>query len=404
MNDVNVFSEIGKLKKVIVHRPGEELNNLTPDVMEELLFDEIPYLKIAQEEHDCFVKVLRDNNVEVLYLEDLVTDVIADRKIKEQLIEEYILENTIDIDKEKKILKTKLLEIEDSKSLVLKMMEGTRRVEIDNYRKESLYEMVSSWMKFTALPMPNLYFTRDPFSFVGNSVSLNRMWSKTRNRETLFGKYIFKYHRDFKDIQFLYNRDNQYAIEGGDILVLSKEILAIGISQRTKAKAVEEFCRNLFEKQPNFKKVLAFAIPKKRKFMHLDTVFTMVDKDLFTIHPCIEDPLVVYSIEKNGNKLKIEQENCTLKYTLEKNLEIENIKLIPCGGESKVDSEREQWNDGSNTLAIAPREIIVYDRNTVTNKILEENGTKLHKIKSGELSRGRGGPRCMSMPIIREEI
>lgn len=402
MKQVNVFSEIGKLKKVMLHRPGNELNNLTPDVMEKLLFDDIPYLKTAQEEHDSFAELLRNNGTEVVYLEDLVAEVIRDEKIREQLIDEYIKENSINVDREKYYLKDLLMNIGDEKSLVLKMMEGTRREEIPKYKRETLYEMISVNLTFVTLPMPNLYFIRDPFSMVGNSVSLNKMWSKTRNRETIFGKYIFKYHKDFKETPHLYERHNLFPIEGGDQIVLSDEVLAIGISQRTTSQAIELFCEDFFDKEMTFKKVLAFVIPKKREFMHLDTVFTMIDKDVFTIHPLIEEPLVLYAIEKVDGKVKVTKEEGSLKEILEKNLELGNVKIIPCGGDSKIDSQREQWSDGSNTLAIAPGEIVVYDRNFVTNRILEENGIKLYKIKSGELSRGRGGPRCMSMPVIRE--
>ncbi|QQK08726.1 arginine deiminase [Miniphocaeibacter halophilus] len=404
MNNINIFSEIGKLKKVMLHRPGRELNNLIPELMDELLFDEIPYLKEAQKEHDYFSKVLRDNHIEVVYLEDLVAEIIKDRNIKEELIEEYILENSIDIEKEKSLLRQYLASFEDEKELVLKLMEGTRREEIKNTSKNSLCELVSSNLKFITKPMPNLYFIRDPFTFVGNHVSLNKMWSKTRNRETLFGKYILKYHRDFKDVNLLYNRNYRHSIEGGDILVLSKDLICIGISQRTNPKAIEEFCKNLFNINSSFKTVLAFVLPKKREFMHLDTVFTMIDKDLFTIHSTIEKNITVYSISSNNGELKVNTEKGFLENILGQYLKKDNVKLIPCGGSSKVDAAREQWSDGSNTLAIAPREVIVYDRNTATNRELEENGVKLHIIKSGELSRGRGGPRCMSMPIIREEI
>ena len=360
MENINIFSEIGRLKKVILHRPGNELINLTPSIMETLLFDEIPYLIEAQKEHDYFANIFRKNNIEVIYLVDLLSEILKDKNIKEELIDEYIQENSLDINKEKILLKELFMSIGNSQDLASKLIEGTRREEIGYYKKESLYEMIAVNYNFITLPMPNMYFTRDPFFFIGNHISLNKMWSKTRNRETIFGKYIFKYHRDFKDNKLLYNRDFKNSIEGGDILVLSKEIIAVGISQRTSAKAIEKFAENIFKESPNFKRILAFMIPKKREFMHLDTVFTMIDKDLFTVHHSIEEPLEVFSLYLEDNILKVEKESKKLKELLEKYLEVNNIKLISCGGNSKVDSEREQWNDGSNTLAIAPREVIVY--------------------------------------------
>lgn len=250
--------------------------------------------------------------------------------------------------------------------------------------------------------MPNLYFTRDPFALMGSGVSLNKMWSDIRNRETIYGKYIFKYHDEFKNSPFYYDRNNSFSIEGGDELVLSKDCLAIGISQRTSPKALETFAKNALT-IGEFKKVLALAIPKKRAFMHLDTVFTMIDVDKFTVHPEIEGPLEVFEIVKDGDNIKVTHVAKSLEKLLSDELE-RDVKLIRCAGANPIDSRREQWSDGSNTLAIKPGEVVVYDRNNVTNEILDKEGIKLHVMKSGELSRGRGGPRCMSMPVIREDI
>jgi arginine deiminase len=187
--------------------------------------------------------------------------------------------------------------------------------------------------------------------------------------------------------------------------VLSEKVLAIGISQRTDAAAIDLFADRIFGNGQSFELILAFDIPKSRAYMHLDTVFTMVDKGTFTIHPEIEGPLTVYSIRKQpGDNHKIEKETMELHRILEKYLEFEKITLIRCGGKRGIDAGREQWNDGSNTLAISPGEVIVYARNHITNHLLEEHGIKLHVMPSSELSRGRGGPRCMSMPLIRDRI
>ena len=404
---LNVYSEIGKLKTVLLHRPGKEIENLTPDLMDRLLFDDIPYLEVARQEHDAFAKILSDNGVEVLYLEDLAAEAIEDASVKERFVEEYIKEAGILGEKKKQLVKELLLNCKTNRELVDKMMEGIRKSELPNYNATSLADMADSGYPFVADPMPNLYFTRDPFATIGSGISLNHMRTVTRNRETLFAKYIFENHPRFKDsdIPRWFDRDDTTSLEGGDELVLNKEVLAIGISERTDAASIEKMAKRIFDKDESFKTVLAFHIPNKRAFMHLDTVFTMIDFDKFTIHPEIEGPLTVYAISRGeGNSIKIQKETQELDKVLAKYLEVEKVTLIRCGGGDIIDAAREQWNDGSNTLAIAPGEVVVYSRNHVTNKLLEEAGVKLHIMPSSELSRGRGGPRCMSMPLYRENL
>ena len=404
---LNVYSEIGKLKTVLLHRPGKEIENLTPDLMDRLLFDDIPYLEVARQEHDAFAKILSDNGVEVLYLEDLAAEAIEDASVKERFVEEYIKEAGILGEKKKQLVKELLLNCKTNRELVDKMMEGIRKSELPNYNATSLADMADSGYPFVADPMPNLYFTRDPFATIGSGISLNHMRTVTRNRETLFAKYIFENHPRFKDsdIPRWFDRDDTTSLEGGDELVLNKEVLAIGISERTDAASIEKMAKRIFDKDESFKTVLAFHIPNKRAFMHLDTVLTMIDFDKFTIHPEIEGPLTVYAISRGeGNSIKIQKETQELDKVLAKYLEVEKVTLIRCGGGDMIDAAREQWNDGSNTLAIAPGEVVVYSRNHVTNKLLEEAGVKLHIMPSSELSRGRGGPRCMSMPLYRENL
>ncbi|WP_434800329.1 arginine deiminase [Acetoanaerobium noterae] len=404
---LNVYSEIGKLKTVLLHRPGKEIENLTPDLMDRLLFDDIPYLEVARQEHDAFAKILSDNGVEVLYLEDLAAEAIEDASVKERFVEEYIKEAGILGEKKKQLVKELLLNCKTNRELVDKMMEGIRKSELPNYNATSLADMADSGYPFVADPMPNLYFTRDPFATIGSGISLNHMRTVTRNRETLFAKYIFENHPRFKDsdIPRWFDRDDTTSLEGGDELVLNKEVLAIGISERTDAASIEKMAKRIFDKDESFKTVLAFHIPNKRAFMHLDTVFTMIDFDKFTIHPEIEGPLTVYAISRGeGNSIKIQKETQELDKVLAKYLQVEKVTLIRCGGGDMIDAAREQWNDGSNTLAIAPGEVVVYSRNHVTNKLLEEAGVKLHIMPSSELSRGRGGPRCMSMPLYRENL
>ena len=403
---INVKSEIMPLKRVLLHRPGNELLNLTPDSLQRLLFDDIPYLKIAREEHDEFARILKSNGVEVVYLEDLMTEVLdLNPDLKEKFIRQFVYEAGIKTPKYKNTVINFLMGYTDNKELVLnyllKTMEGININELHAMERDmehSLVDLVTEESKFLADPMPNLVFTRDPFASIGNGISLNKMYSVTRCRETIYAEYIFQYHREYKDTVKYYDRYNPYHIEGGDILVLNDHVLAIGVSQRTLPESIEQLGLNLF-KDPDcpFDTVLAFTIPNARAFMHLDTVFTQIDYDKFTYHPGIMDTLQVFEIKEDvmeGVKVK---ENILEKYLKR------DITLIPCGGGDKVISEREQWNDGSNTLCIAPGVVIVYDRNNITNAVLRRYGIKVLEMHGSELSRGRGGPRCMSMPLIRED-
>ncbi len=404
MAGVNVKSEIKPLKKVLLHRPGRELLNLTPNTLEELLFDDIPFLKVAQEEHDYFAQILRDNGVEVVYLEKLMAEVLdADPAIRTRFLEQFIEEAGIRTDRYQKIIFDYLNDrYPDNLDLVMKTMEGINLTELHADKSNSLVDLVSEASKMVVAPMPNLYFTRDPFAMIGNGVSINRMYSTTRNRETIYGEYIFGYHPEFRDVPEYYSRYNTFHIEGGDILNINEHVLAIGISQRTEPDAIDAIATNIFESDSPIDTILAFNIPNSRAFMHLDTVFTQIDFDKFTVHPGILGPLTVFEITPDTSGIKVREINGTLESILEKYIG-HPVELIPCGGGDRIAAEREQWNDGSNTLCLSPGTIVVYERNEVTNALLREKGLNVIEMPSAELSRGRGGPRCMSMPLWRED-
>ena len=414
MNVINVKSEIGPLKKVLLHRPGNELLNLTPDTLGRLLFDDIPFLPEAQKEHDEFAHILKENGIEVVYLEDLMAEVLSlSEEISDKFIRQFIYEAGIRTPKYKNLVFDYLKSFKNKKELVLKTMEGIKIGEISRAKRnveQSLVDFVGEESDFLADPMPNLYFTRDPFASAGNGIILNKMYSVTRSRETIYAEYIFNYHPEYKDmVNKYYDRYLPYHIEGGDVLNLNNHILAVGISQRTEAGAIDELAKNLF-KNPDCEidTILAFNIPESRAFMHLDTVFTQIDYDKFTYHPGIMDTLQVFEITEgdipdSDEDLNVIELNGSLEEILEKYLK-RKITLIPCAGGEKISAEREQWNDGTNTLCIAPGVVVVYDRNNITNNILREHGIKVYEMSSAELSRGRGGPRCMSMPLIRDDI
>ena len=306
MEVINVKSEIGPLKKVLLHRPGNELLNLTPDTLGRLLFDDIPFLPEAQKEHDEFARILKENGIEVVYLEDLMADVLElDGEIEDKFIKQFIYEAGIRTPKYKNLVFDFLKSFKNKKELVLKTMEGIKVEEISRAKREveqSLVDFVGEESDFLADPMPNLYFTRDPFASAGNGVILNKMYSVTRSRETIYAEYIFNYHPEYKDkVNKYYDRYLPYHIEGGDVLNLNNHILAVGISQRTEAGAIDELAKNLFRNpECEIDTILAFNIPESRAFMHLDTVFTQIDYDKFTYHPGIMNTLQVFEITE-GN-------------------------------------------------------------------------------------------------------
>ena len=406
---IQVRSEIGPLKKVMLHRPGSELEHLVPGELERLLFDDIPYLKIAQEEHDRFAQILRDNGAQVVYLENLTAEVF--RLVpgtRDQFIRQLIREAGSQARGYEKLLYDFLSAIPDDLELVKKTMSGVTVQELQTDIRKPLVRLIRPQGRFLLDPIPNLYFTRDPFATIGSGVSLHHMFSATRRRETIYGEYILRYHPEYAPgLPFYYRRDYPFAIEGGDVLNLSESVLAIGLSQRTTPEAVEMLAESIFA-DPNcrIRTILALDIPNIRAFMHLDTVCTMVDTDKFVVHPGILKTLRIYEIRPadRAGEIVVREIEKPLHEVFAEYLEKDRVTLIRCGGNDRIVSEREQWNDGSNTLCVAPGKVIVYDRNAITNEILRDHGVTVLEMPGSELSRGRGGPRCMSMPLEREDI
>jgi len=403
---IHVTSEIGKLKTVMLHRPGREIENITPDSMYRLLFDDIPYLPIAQEEHDYFAQTLRDQGIEVLYFEKLAAEALADQDVKEEFVDRMVAESGYAAGLIHDVLKEYLLAM-NTQDMVNKIFEGVRREEIDLPHMTLQQAAEDTEWPFVMDPMPNAYFTRDPQASIGDGLSINRMTFPARQRESLITEYIIKHHPWFAgQVNVWRDRNHETHIEGGDELVLSDHVFAIGISQRTTADAIEDIAKNLFKKS-NYDTVIAIKIPHNHAMMHLDTVFTMIDYDKFTVHPAIldENGHVDNWVLHPGKDGEITMEHHTdIKEVLKKALNKDDIDLIPTGNGDPIIAAREQWNDGSNTLAIAPGEVVTYNRNYVSNDLLRKHGILVHEVRSSELSRGRGGPRCMSCPIVREDL
>lgn len=404
---IHVTSEIGKLKTVMLHRPGKEIENVYPAILERMLVDDIPYLPIAQQEHDLFAKTLRETGTEVLYLEDLQAESLTSHQEKEAFLETIITESNIGPGPVHDGLLAALLDLPPRK-MVDKVIAGVRKDEIKTAHN-SLAELAEERdYPFYLDPMPNVYFTRDQQACIGDGLTINRMAFKARRRESLFMEYIINHHPRFagEQINIWRNRYAKGRLEGGDELVLNDHVLAIGISQRTSAKAITELAESLFA-HSDYDTIVAIHIPHNHAMMHLDTVFTMINYDQFTVHPAILsdqghiDAFVMHPAKDGEIAITHERD---LQQVLKQVLNKSSIDLIPTGGGDPIIAPREQWNDGSNTLAIAPGEVITYDRNYVSNELLREHGILVHEIRSSELSRGRGGPRCMSCPLVREDI
>lgn len=408
MSAIQVYSEIGPLKQVLLKRPGAEVENMTPESMNQLLFDDIPYLKSIQKEHDAFAQLLQSEEVEVLYLEELVAQAITTSEQQKDFLDLFLQESGIAKGYLYEGLKEYLASF-NTTEMLQKLMAGVRQEEARlTLTGASLSEMLKiQESPFYLAPLPSLYFPRDILACIGTGISIHPMSFEARKRESLFVSYLYEHHPLFTDKKtpLWFDRDLPWSLEGGDILVLSAEVVAVGISQRTKPQAIELLAQRLFS-QAGFTKVLAIKIPPQRAMMHLDTVFTMVDVEKFTIHPEILSTaghLDIYVLEPQGENLKITREEDLYK-VLKEALKLAELTLIPTGGGDRIAAAREQWNDGSNTLALAPGKVVTYDRNHVSNKQLREAGVQVLEIASGELSRGRGGPRCMSQPFWRERL
>ena len=408
---IHVYSEIGKLKTVLLKRPGREIEKLMPDYLERLLFDDIPFLPEAQKEHDGFAQILRDQGVEVLYLENLTAEALdAEEGLRERFVDDILRESGTTVGGYENLIRAYLLSL-DTHAMVDTIMTGLRKQEVEGSGDKGLQDYMERRYPFYLDPMPNLYFTRDPNASIANGMTINRMTMVARRRESLFMRYVLKHHPRFApfEVPIWLDRDQHYNIEGGDELVLSRETIAIGVSQRTSAPAIENLARNLFNQQDTIKRILALEIPESRAFMHLDTVFTMVNYNQFTVHPAIltgDGQMNIFIIEKDDSSPRGLSFTLTtdLAGTLKKYLHQDELDLIPCGGGDPVVAAREQWNDGSNTLAVAPGVVVTYDRNVVSNQVMREHGIKVIELAGSEISRGRGGPRCMSQPLVREDI
>jgi arginine deiminase len=393
---MSVTSEVGRLRTVMLHRPGPELQRLTPRNNDKLLFDGIPWVARAQEEHDAFADALRSRDVEVLYLTELLVETLEDEDARAHAIRGVTASLRLG-DTLRDYLRQYLVELspEDLKNVITA---GLRNDEV-----RGGFGLVTSLLgndDFLVDPLPNLLFTRDSSVWIGDKVAVTSLAMPARDRESQLTELIYTRHPRFAAAEKIHGWHREH-VEGGDVLLLSRGVLAVGVGERTTPAGVERLARQVFA-DGSVSTVLAVPIAQERATMHLDTVCTMVDVDKIVMYPNVADQLRAIAVTRNGDDLAVANAEPFL-VAAAKAMQIDTLHQIDTGLDA-VTAEREQWDDGNNTLAIAPRVAVAYERNVETNSRLEAAGIEVIAIAGSELGSGRGGPRCMSCPLDRDEI
>ena len=390
-----VDSEVGQLRTVVLHRPGPELKRLTPRNSADLLFDGIPWVEKAQEEHDIFAGALRDRGVEVLYLRDLIAETLEVAAARDAVIRESVADQRLGATL-RHVVERHLTELAPSE-LADVLIGGLAHEELST--GAGVVFRLMDRHDFVVPPLPNLLFTRDSSVWLRGSVAVTSPSMPARRRETWLTDAVYRHHPRFAGTDVVYSPGEEW-LEGGDVLLLAPGVLAIGVGQRTTPAGAETLAARAFA-YGLAHAVLVVPIAQERATMHLDTVCTMVDVDAVVMYPAIADSLIAHTVtaEPDGS-LRVAQPEPFL-VAAAKAMGIDTLRVIDTGLDP-VTAEREQWDDGNNTLAVAPRVALAYERNVETNARLEQAGIEVVRIPGSELGSGRGGPRCMSCPVARE--
>jgi arginine deiminase len=390
-----VDSEVGRLRSVLLHRPGPELKRLTPRNSADLLFDAIPWVERAQEEHDAFADALRRRDVEVLYLRDLLVECLALDEARTAVVDHTLADPRFGVTLRAQVQRH--LHGLDAEELADVLIGGLAHEELRT-GSGLVYQLMDPH-DFVMPPLPNLLFTRDSSVWLGNTVAVTSPSMPARTRETWLTDAIYRHHRSFTGSRQIYSPGEQW-LEGGDVLILAPGVIAIGVGQRTIPAGAETLAARAFQAGVA-RAVLVVPIAQERATMHLDTVCTMVDHDAVVMYPPIADGLVAHVLTAGEAGAVDVRPPAPFLAAAAEAMGIDRLRVIDTGLDP-VTAEREQWDDGNNTLAIGPRLCVAYERNVETNARLEQAGVEVVRIPGSELGSGRGGPRCMSCPVQRD--
>ncbi|SDC77443.1 arginine deiminase [Actinokineospora iranica] len=394
-----VDSEVGPLRAVLLHRPGNELKRLTPRNNDQLLFDSIPWVDRAQDEHDAFADVLGGRGVEVMLLAESLVVALADERAHAAAARTAVDRRRLGNELADALASH--LSTVDAKGLADVLMGGMTFEELPAAEGASLVRKMHHPHDFVVDPLPNLLFTRDSSVWIGDRVAIASLAMPARARETALLDVIYAYHPRFRTAGRAYGAHSA-PVEGGDVLLLSPGVIAIGVGERTTPAGAESLARSAFS-DGLAHTVLAVPIAQDRATMHLDTVCTMVDRDAVVMYPAIRDTLRAYTLRPNGSGgVQVDGPDPFLTAAATA-MGIDHLRVIDTGLDP-VTAEREQWDDGNNTLALAPGVVVAYERNVETNSRLADAGIEVLRISGSELGTGRGGPRCMSCPVARDSL
>lgn len=399
--ELGTNSEVGALRVVILHRPGGELRRLNPRNMDQLLFDGLPWVARAQDEHDQFAELLRSRGVEVLLLADLLAEALTHSgAARMQGVAAAVDARRLGVPLAQAL--SGYLRGLDADRLAHVLMAGMTFNELpsDIRTDVSLVLRMHQGADFVIEPLPNLVFTRDSSIWIGPRVVIPTLALRARVREASLTDLIYAHHPRFTGVRRAYE-SRTAPVEGGDVLLLGPGVIAVGVGERTTPAGAEALARSLFD-DGLASKVLAVPIAQRRAQMHLDTVCTMVDTDTVVMYANVVDTLSAFTIERTPEGVAISDEAPFLEAAA-KALEIDRLRVIDTGLDPVV-AEREQWDDGNNTLALAPGVVVAYERNAQTNARLQDAGIEVLTIAGSELGTGRGGPRCMSCPVARDPL